>query len=496
MNQFKIWYVASEIYPFAKTTVLGDVTGSFPKSLKAKNQEIRVIMPKYKTINERKYILREVIRLRDIPVTINGETKTVNVKSAFLPDSKVQIYFVEIPDYFGRVGLYTDHKTGKEYPDNVQRYAYFCKAALETLKILSWKPDIIHCNDWQTAFVPIYLKTIYQDDEFLRGIKTVFTIHDLVNQGIVKKNQGTSLDLALPTYEKTKSSEDEDSINILKEGINLSDWITTVSKTYAKQIFESDKYGYGLSKFLKARTSKFTGILNGVDYSVWTPQTDKFLPFQYAPDKIEIKEQNKHALMTRINLKYRENNPLIGIISQLSEEKGIALLLKDIKELLQLNVQFIILGMGDKKLEKELQDLQNKYPDKINFNSTFDETVVHMVVAGSDFILLPSAYEPCGMLQMYGMKYGTVPIVHKTGGLADTVTEIDFDKNRGNGFVFEKHTTRDLLRVVKLAIKLYKKTDQLKETRLRIMKEDFTWDSSTEQYLEIYNRIAQQDFSF
>ena len=349
MNQFKIWYVASEIYPFAKTTVLGDVTGSFPKSLKMKNQEIRVIMPKYKTINERKYILREVIRLRDIPVTINGETKTVNVKSAFLPDSKVQIYFVEIPDYFGRIGLYADHKTGKEYPDNVQRYAYFCKAAIETLKILSWKPDIIHCNDWQTAFIPIYLKTIYKDDEFLQNIKTVFTIHDLINQGIVKKNLGVSLDINSSLIEKGESFEDETNINICQGAINLSDWITTVSKTYAKQIFESDKYGYGLSKLLKSKASKFTGILNGVDYSVWSPQSDKYLPFQYSSDKLEIKEQNKHALITRINLKYKENNPLIGIISQLSEEKGIPLLLKDIKELLQLNVQFVVLGMGDKK---------------------------------------------------------------------------------------------------------------------------------------------------
>lgn len=494
MNQFKIWYVASEIYPFAKTTVLGDVTGSFPKSLKMKNQEIRVIMPKYKTINERKYILREVIRLRDIPVTINGETKTVNVKSAFLPDSKVQIYFVEIPDYFGRIGLYADHKTGKEYPDNVQRYAYFCKAAIETLKILSWKPDIIHCNDWQTAFIPIYLKTIYKDDEFLQNIKTVFTIHDLINQGIVKKNLGVSLDINSSLIEKGESFEDETNINICQGAINLSDWITTVSKTYAKQIFESDKYGYGLSKLLKSKASKFTGILNGVDYSVWSPQSDKYLPFQYSSDKLEIKEQNKHALITRINLKYKENNPLIGIISQLSEEKGIPLLLKDIKELLQLNVQFVVLGMGDKKFEKEFQDLQNKYPDRINFNSTFDETLVHMVIAGADFILVPAFYEPCGMIQMYCMKYGTIPIVHKTGGLADTVVGIDLEKNKGNGFVFEKYNTRDLLRVIKSAIKIYKKAEQFKEIKVRIMKEDYSWDNSTEQYIEIYNRIVAPIF--
>ena len=184
MSQFKIWYLSSEVSPFAKTGGLADVTAALPKSFKTKNQEIRVMMPKYKTINERKYILREVIRLKDIPVTINNVTKIINVKSAFLPESKVQVYFIEIPEYFGRVGLYKDNTTGKEYADNAERYAYFCKGAIETLKILSWRPDIIHCNEWQTSLVPFYLNTMYKDDEFLQGIKTVFTIHNISNQGI------------------------------------------------------------------------------------------------------------------------------------------------------------------------------------------------------------------------------------------------------------------------------------------------------------------------
>lgn len=490
MDQLKIWYVSPEVYPFAKTSILGDVTGSFPKSIKTRNHEIRVIMPKYKTINERKYILREVIRLRDIPVTIDGETKTVNVKSAFLPDSKVQIYFVEIQDYFGRVGLYADNKTGKEYTDNAKRFAYFCKAALETLKILSWKPDIIHCNDWQTAFVPIYLRTTYKDDDFLQQIKTILTIHDLKYQGIVKKSTELGIDFSYFTNDKDSPLDEEGNVNLLKGGIYFSDWITTVSKSFARQILDNDKYSYGLSKFLKSRGSKFSGILNGVDYSVWSPQLDKYIPFPYSADKIEIKEQNKHALLTRINLKYKENFPVIGIISPLNDEKGIPLVLKDIKALLQLNSQFVVLGTGDKKLEKDLQDLQNRHPDKINFNSTFDETIVHMVIAGSDFLLMPAVYEPCGMIQMYGLKYGTIPIVYRTGGLADTVQELDLEKNRGNGLVFDKYNSKDLERSLKKAVKLFKKTDQLKETRLRVMREDFSWEASTDQYINIYNQIS------
>ena len=355
---------------------------------------------------------------------------------------------------------------------------------------MSWKPDIIHCNDWQTAFVPIYLRTTYKDDDFLQQIKTILTIHDLKYQGIVKKSTELGIDFSYFTNDKDSPLDEEGNVNLLKGGIYFSDWITTVSKSFARQILDNDKYSYGLSKFLKSRGSKFSGILNGVDYSVWSPQLDKYIPFPYSADKIEIKEQNKHALLTRINLKYKENFPVIGIISPLNDEKGIPLVLKDIKALLQLNSQFVVLGTGDKKLEKDLQDLQNRHPDKINFNSTFDETIVHMVIAGSDFLLMPAVYEPCGMIQMYGLKYGTIPIVYRTGGLADTVQELDLEKNRGNGLVFDKYNSKDLERSLKKAVKLFKKTDQLKETRLRVMREDFSWEASTDQYINIYNQIS------
>ena len=250
MNQYKVWYLASEVSPFAKTGGLGDVTGSFPKALKTKNQEIRVIMPKYKSINERKYVLREVIRLKDIPVTINDVTRTINVKSAFLPDSKVQIYFVEIPEFFGRSGLYTDSATGKDFPDNAERFAYFCKGALETLKILSWRPDIIHCNEWQSALTPYYLNTIYKDDDFLQGIKTIFTIHNFSYQGVFKKSVAPSLDIQPEEVEENGAFENDGNLNLLKGAILYSDQITTVSETYAKEISTKKEFGYGLEKVL------------------------------------------------------------------------------------------------------------------------------------------------------------------------------------------------------------------------------------------------------
>jgi starch synthase len=488
MNQYKIWYVASEVSPFAKTGGLGDVTGAFPKNLKAKNHEIRVVMPKYKSINERKYVLREVIRLKDIPVTINGETKTINVKSAFLPDSKVQIYFVEIPEFFGRAGLYTDQNTGKDYDDNAQRYAFFCKGVLETLKILSWRPDIIHCNDWQTGLVPIYLNSIYKNDEFLQGIKTIFTIHNFAYQGVFDKSLAKEIDI--------ESQEDNvthnDKINLMKGAINNSDWITTVSKSYADEISNKKEFGYGLETQLKSKGVKFSGILNGVDYGVWSPNVDKYIPFKYSDEDMEGKEKNKQALLTRVNLPYQENVPVIGMISRIVEQKGYKLLLDALDELIEQDFQLVVLGTGDPELEKSLLKKEKKYSKKISLNTAFDETLAHMIEAGSDMFLMPSEFEPCGMNQLYSLKYGTLPIVFKTGGLADTITELDLEENSGNGIVFEKFTAKELVKSVKRALRYYKKKEVWSELRQRIMHEDYSWEKSTDEYLEIYDTVLNE----
>jgi starch synthase len=489
MEQLKIWYLISEVTPFAKTGGLGDVGSSFTKSLKNKNLEIRLMMPKYKIINERKYILREVIRLKDIPVTLGEVTIPMNAKSAFLPDSKVQIYFVEMPDFFGRTGLYGDVNTGEDYPDNAERFAYFCRGCLETLKILSWCPDIIHCNDWQTALVPIYLKTLYQENEFLQNIKTVFTIHNLAYQGIFNKEYAQKLGIMPELVETGGPLESHGKLNLLKGAIHYSDWITTVSPKYAEEILTKKELGFGLQEELIKRKDKFSGILNGVDYSVWSPEVDKFIPFKYSPEDFTGKTKNKQALLNRVNLEYREKTPVIGMISRIVEQKGYGLLVDCLEELLSLDLQLIILGSGDKKIEKQLDAFQKKHPDMISINPTFDETFAHMIEAGSDLFLMPSSFEPCGMNQMYSLRYGVIPIVFKVGGLADTIREINIEEETGNGIVFEKYTTKEMVKAVKRALKLYRKTEELQKIRTRLMKEDYSWDVSTDQYLEIYNHI-------
>ncbi|MCD4692876.1 MAG: glycogen/starch synthase, partial [Calditrichales bacterium] len=269
MKQFKILFLASEVEPFAKAGGLADVTGALPKALKGLNQEIRLMIPKYKFINERKYVLREVIRLREIPVTINGKTEIANIKSAFLPDSKVQIYFIDVGNFFSRPGIYVDPKTKKPYSDNAERFAYFSKAAMETLKILSWQPNIIHCNDWETAFAPVYLKTIYQNDPFFKGVKSVYSIHNLSSQGSFEKKTAKNIDFDESQVNEGGMFNKDDELNLSKSAIYFADFITTVSETYANEIVHDQEIGYGFSRLLDEKGEKFEGILNGVDYSVW-----------------------------------------------------------------------------------------------------------------------------------------------------------------------------------------------------------------------------------
>lgn len=485
----KILYLASEISPFARSGSLADVTGALPKALKTLNHEIRIMMPKYKFINERKYVLREVIRLRDIDVTLNERTEKANVKSAFLPDSKVQVYFVEVADFFSHPGLYHDPISNEEYEDNYLRFAYFAKAAMETLKTLSWQPDVIHCNDWQTAYVPVYLKTIYQSEPFFKGIKTVYTIHNLTNQGAFDKSIAKEID-----FDENEVKEDgmfgkENKVNLTKAAIYFSDFITTVSENYANEITENDKIGYSFGKLLEEKGERFEGILNGVDYSVWTPDKDKNIPATYSTKDLSGKEINKKALLMRLGMNYDEKVPLIGMVTQLTESKGVDLLIDTLPKLMDLGVQLCILGEGDPVLAQKLMDAQKRYNGSMNINVTYDVKMAHLIVAGADIFLMPSRYEPCGLNQIFSLKYGTVPVVAPVGGLLDTVEEYDPQIDDGSGFIMENLSASALVKAAKKAKDLYSDKEKWSELQKRIMEEDFSWDISAKRYEDIYNKI-------
>lgn len=490
MNQHKVLYLASEVTPFARAGGLGDVTGALPKALKNLNQEIRIIMPKYKFINERKYVLREVIRLREIPVTINGRTEIANVKSAFVPDSKVQVYFVEIADFFSKPGLYNDPQTNEPYADNAVRFAFFAKAAMETLKTLSWQPDVIHCNDWQTAYVPVYLKTVYQGDDFFKGIKTVYTLHNLTNQGSFDKSVAEKID-----FDENEVKEDgmfgkDEKLNLTKAAIYFSDFITTVSENYAEEIINNDEIGYSFGKLLNEKGEKFEGILNGVDYDVWSPDKDKTIPAKYTISDLSGKEENKKALLMRLGLEYVEGEPVLAAASKLTAQKGMDIIYDALPKLMEMKVKLCILGTGDPQITKELMEAQKKYSGRLSINLTYDENMAHLFEAGADIFLMPSRYEPCGLNQVYSLRYGTIPVVSPIGGLLDTVEDYDPKTKTGSGFVMDNLSSQCLLDSVERAIKLYNEKETWQELQKRIMQEDFSWEISAKRYLDIYNRMV------
>jgi len=490
MKQSKVLYLAAEVSPFVKEGGLADVTGALPKEIKSLNQEIRMMMPKYKLVNERKFVLREVIRLKDIPVTINGRTEIANVKSAFLPDSKVQIYFIEIGDFFNRPGVLRNPKTNEPYDDNPERFAFFNKAALETLKKLSWQPDIIHSNDWQTAFTPVYLKTIYHNDPFFKGVKSIFTFHNLSSQGSFNVDKTKSVEFDESQVKEGGMFYKDGKLNLTRAAVFFSDFITTVSENYAQEIISKDEFGFGFGKILDEKGDKFEGILNGVDYSVWTPTEDKLIPHQYTSESTDLKIDNKKVLMERLGMPFKPDTPLFVAITNISEQKGTDLLIDIMEKILSQDVQICIMGEGNLDYMRQINSFTQSFPGKISFNATYDDKMSHLLLAGADFYLMPSKYEPCGLNQIYSLKYGTIPIVTPVGGLYDTVQDLSDDLNEGTGIVLDSISSAGLLKACDRAMEIFKDKLKMKEIRIRIMDEDFSWKISAKRYVGIYESIT------
>lgn len=489
-NKLKIMYISSEIAPFAKTGGLADVSGALPKILKEKEHDVRVFMPKYASINERKYTLREVIRLKDIKVPMGTQSAVANVKSAFLPDSKVQVYFVENKDYFNRSDLYIDPETNKDWPDNAERFIFFSRAALEILKILHWQPDIIHCNDWQTALIPLYLKTVFKDDPFFADTNSLLSIHNIAFQGIFEDTILPLMGVPKDLYFKESPIEFWGKINFLKGGIVYADVINTVSKNYAKEIQQSDEFGRGLQLELRKRSKDVYGIVNGIDYSVWDPEIDDLLPANYSRRDLSGKLENKKALVESLGLKFNENTAVIGTVSRLTDQKGFDLIAEALNDLLKLDVQYILLGTGEEKYHKLFENFAKKYPNKISVNLKFDNQLAHQIEAGCDMFLMPSQFEPCGLNQLYSLKYGTIPIVRATGGLVDTVKNISPDIKKGCGFVFKDYTAQAMMREIRRAVEAFKDKEEWGKLMSRAMKLDFSWYVSTEKYEQLYEKLV------
>ncbi|MFA5403523.1 MAG: glycogen synthase GlgA [Ignavibacteria bacterium] len=487
---YNVLFVTSEVFPYSKTGGLADISNSLPQALNSLGNEVRIISPKYGQLDERRLQIHEIKRLKDLKIEVAGKSTRFSIKSSFIhgKNTKAQIYLVENQDYFKNKGIYQNIKTKEDFSNNDERFLFFSKCVLEILEILQWKPDVIHCNDWQTALIPAMLKKVYNKNQHIKDIKTVFTVHNLAYQGDFPKSSFDKTGLPESVI-KDVGGFQKGRFNFLKTGLYYADKITTVSEKYAEEI-RKDKYlNSGLEDVLEKRKRDISGILNGIDYNVWNPNVDKVITYRYTYQEIPLKYENKRELLHKFNLEYNENTPLIGMVSRLVESKGLDLMVKILPELMKEDVQLIILGTGDENYQKFLLNAKKKYPNKLIVQIAFDENLAHHIEAGCDMILMPSKYEPCGLTQLYSLRYGTVPIVRNTGGLSDTV--IDYKKNDGNGFLFNKFDAKELLGTIKNAVSIYRKNKQKWYNLIRNgMALDFSWKVSATKYMNLFKKLT------
>lgn len=486
---FNVLFVTSEVFPYSKTGGLADVSNSLPQALNSLGNDVRIITPKYGQLDERRLQIHEIKRLKELKLEVNGKETKFSIKSSFIhgKNTKAQMYLMESLDYFKNKGIYQNAKTKKDFPNNDERYLFFCKAVIEILEILQWKPDVIHCNDWQTGLIPAFIKTVYKDNEYLNDIKTVFTIHNLAYQGNFPKS--TFAKTGLPDSVLTeKGGLYNGQFSYLKTALNYADKISTVSAKYAEEIRTSKEYGYGLEGVLNARKKDLSGILNGIDYSIWNPVVDKLIPYRYTHQEIPLKYENKRELLEKYKIEFSEDKPLIGVISRLVDQKGFDLIEKIMPQLMKEDVQMIVLGTGEEKYHKYLKNAEKKYKGKLAVHIGFDEALAHQIEAAADMFLMPSKFEPCGLNQMYSLRYGTVPIVRNTGGLADTI--IDYRKPNGNGFLFDKYDPNELFKAIKSALELFKNKSKWNKLARQGMSLDFSWKVSAAKYMKLYKDVA------
>ncbi len=486
----KILIVSSEIHPFAKTGGLADVAGALPLELAALGHDVRVVMPRYAAVDEEKFHLLAI--LDEIRVRFGTKEYVADIKRTTIPGSEVPAYFIENPEFFERDGLYTDPATNREHPDNALRFAFFCKAVIWLLKGLDWIPDAIHCNDWQTALIPVLLRTQpeMQSDPELRRIKTLFTIHNLAFQGVFPMEDAEALGFG-PALLHPAALEYYGGMSFLKGGIIYADRISTVSRRYAKEILTSE-FGAGLEGVLRSHRGRLTGILNGIDAAAWNPETDPLIPYHYSADDLSGKALCKAELQKELGLPAAAKTPLIGIISRLDPQKGFDLIAQVLDELMSGDVQLALLGTGMPVYHKLFADLARRHPDKAAVRLKFDNGLAHRIEAGSDMFLMPSRYEPCGLNQLYSLRYGTPPVVRRTGGLADSIVDAHPDavaSGVGTGFMFDEYSANVLARTLGRALTAFR--DKAAWTRLirNGMAQDFSWSRSAGKYENLFREM-------
>lgn len=473
----KILVLSAEAVPFAKVGGLADVAASLSKALRHLGHDVRLVMPRYARVDPSRFNLGKLFDL-DVPLDATREPATI--MEARL-DGGVPVYFVDSQQFFGREGIYGYHDDG-------ERFIFFCRAALEMLRRLNWQPDILHCNDWHTGIVPNWLKTVYQDDPFFAHTATLFTIHSLQYQGIFGWRVLEVAGLADYGFIYHPQVADLNNVvDLMARGILFADAINTVSERYAQEIMTSE-YGEKLDPILRERKDRVFGILNGIDQEVFNPATDPYIVSPFSIESLERRAENKAALQRQAHLPIKPKVPLIGMISRLSDQKGCDLLAETIDHVLQFNVQFVLMGTGDQHYHELFSRVERTYPQQAAVFLTFDQALAQRIYAGSDMFLMPSRVEPCGLGQMLAMRYGSVPIVRETGGLADTVTDWNPATKTGNGFVFQRYDRWALFAAIVRAIETYRYDELWRILQINGMSGDYSWARSAQRYVEVYEK--------
>ncbi len=477
----RIAFAASECVPFSKTGGLADVVGALPPALAAIGHDVTVYLPRYKQTK----LAEPRTVARSITVPFDDQYRFCSVLDGG-KHSGVQFYFIEYPPFFERDALYGT-PTG-DYADNAERFALFSRAVLEASKILG-VPDVFHCHDWQSALIPVLLRSVYGEDPAFRGVPCVFTIHNMGYQGLFPPDTLPLLMLPWDLFTIDKL-EFYGKANFLKGALTFSDFVTTVSKKYSQEI-QTAEYGFGLEGVLRARAATVTGILNGVDYNEWSPQADKFIKAKYSPEDLAGKMECKKDLLEQFGVTSADLKlPVIGIISRFAAQKGFDLISQIADRLALEQMLIVALGSGDKEYEELFRRLNKQFPQKIAVKVAYDNALAHKIEAGSDMFLMPSRYEPCGLNQIYSLKYGTVPVVRATGGLDDTIEPWD-GKGRGTGFKFSEYSGEALLATIRQALNAFKDQAGWQTLMRNGMGKDFSWTSSAREYVRVYERVRQ-----
>ena len=480
----KVAFLASEVIPYAKTGGLADVAGALPKFLARLGAEVRVFMPFYREVKAKNLPLRTVIN--HAAVDLAGERRDYSVLEH--KGDGFSVSMIVRDEYYDRDGLYGT--PAGDYPDNGERFAFFARAALDSMKILGFSPDVIHGHDWQAASAFSYLKFVYADDLFFKDTRSVFTIHNLAYQGVFKKEVLAAAGLPESLF-NMNDLEFFGKVNYMKGGILYATAVTTVSPRYSREI-QTPEFGCGLDGLLRSRAHALSGILNGVDYADWDPATDRLIPARFSPADLAGKAASKSGLLDMFSLGKSPDAPVAGMVTRLAGQKGVDIVCDALDEIFKLGVTVVILGTGDQKIQDFLKDAKRKYPSRLGLMIAFDEKVAHTIYAGSDLFLIPSRYEPCGLTQMYALKYGTVPVVRATGGLDDTIHEFDASRRSGNGFKFAAATPGALLASLGTALDAYSRKDSWSILVRNAMTSDFSWTRSAGEYLTLYHKITDQ----